>query len=236
MASSGKEQLLAEVEDVLRTMPSRATIRDPENAAWFGRALAAIERWNSGKGILIAAPYVKDVMDGNMLISGKALHGLTVLIHQAHHDLLAQVPGAGSIAVPRGMVFDYFDEVRKVIQLAKQDLFFVDPYLDADFVSRYLPHAGKGVVVRLLAREKLITLLPAVEAFSQQAGNKIEVRSSKDFHDRYVLIDNASCYQSGASFKDGAKSAPTTVTQIIDAFEAVSKTYEELWKLAKVER
>jgi hypothetical protein len=50
------------------------------------------------------------------------------------------------------MVFDYFDEIRKIIQLAKRDLLFVDPYLDADFVSRSLPHVGSGVAIRLLAR------------------------------------------------------------------------------------
>jgi hypothetical protein len=38
------------------------------------------------------------------------------------------------------MVFDYFDEIRKIIELAKQDLFFIDPYLDSEFVSRYLSH------------------------------------------------------------------------------------------------
>jgi hypothetical protein len=39
----------------------------------------------------------------------------------------------------QGLVFDYFDGIRKQIELAKTELFFVDPYLDSDFVSRYLP-------------------------------------------------------------------------------------------------
>jgi hypothetical protein len=38
------EQLLAEIEDLIRTMPDRATIRHelPENFAWFGRAAALV--------------------------------------------------------------------------------------------------------------------------------------------------------------------------------------------------
>jgi len=103
-------------------------------------------------------------------------------------------------------------------------------------VSRYLPHVAAGVAIRLLAREKLTTLLPAVDAFGKQAGRRIEVRSAAGFHDRYLLVDGTSCYQSGASFKDGAKSAPTTVTQIIDAFAGVSKTYEDIWVGAAVQR
>lgn len=134
-----------------------------------------------------------------------------------------------SVNLATGLVFDYFDEVRKVVELAKSDIFFVDPYLDADFVARFLPMVAQGTTVRLLGREKLPSLIPAATLFQQQSGIKIEVRSASGFHDRYLFIDQAVCYQSGASFKDGAKKAPTTLTQITDAFQAVLNTYESLW-------
>ena len=51
-----------------------------------------------------------------------------------------------------------------------------------------------------------------------------------------MIVDQAACYQSGASFKDGAKKAPTTLTQITDAFPVVLQIYEDLWSQAKVER
>jgi hypothetical protein len=137
--------------------------------------------------------------------------------------------GPLTIAVDQGGVFDYFDEVRKVIESAKSDLLFVDPYLDAEFVSRYLPHVSQDVTVRLLARERLPTLLPAVAMLRQQAGLTVAVRSATGFHDRYVFVDRAACYQSGASFKDGAKKAPTTLTPIVDAFSAVLSMYEQTW-------
>ena len=129
-------------------------------------------------------------------------------------------------------MFDYFDEVRKIIAEAKSDLLFVDPYLDGEFVSRYLGQVGSGVSVRLLARERLPSLKPAVEAFAKQTSLSIEVRSAPNFHDRYIFVDRMACCQSGASFKDGAKNAPTTITQITDAFTAVRKTYEDLWSSA----
>jgi hypothetical protein len=71
-----------------------------------------------------------------------------------------------------------------------------------------------------------------VELLQQQNGLAIEVRSAGGFHDRYVFVDRLSCYQSGASFKDGAKKAPTTLTQIVDAFDAMQATYQELWDKA----
>lgn len=166
-------------------------------------------------------------------------HGFTkllTLLHQAQNDLRLETLGPVNIAVPRKMVFEYFDEIRKIIELARQDLLFVDPYLDAEFVSRYLPNVAASVTTRLLAREKLGTLLPAVDVFARQTGATVEIRSAPNFHDRYVFVDRVSCYQSGSSFKDGAKSAPTTLTQITDAFAALLKTYEDIWNQAKVER
>ena len=133
-----------------------------------------------------------------------------------------------------GSIFDYFDEVRKAIEAAKVDLLFVDPYLDAEFISRYMPHVSDGVTVRLLAREKMPSLLAAVPLHRQQSDLSIEVRSAGTFHDRYVFVDRATCFHSGASFKDGAKKAPTTLTQVVDAFPAVLGTYEQLWSIGTV--
>ena len=232
-----KEQLLAEIEDLLRTMPPRATLRNEteENFAWLGRVSAVIENWDFPKSILLHT-YLNQFhgMDPPVLRDG--FRKLMTLLYQARHDLRMETLGPTNVAVPQGMVFDYFDEIRKIIELAKQDILFVDPYLDAEFVSRYLPHVSTGVTVRLLAREKLATLLPAVDTFARQFGTSIGVRSALDFHDRYIFVDRAACYQSGASFKDGAKKAPTTLTQITDAFGPVLQTYEDLWNRANVER
>ncbi len=161
---------------------------------------------------------------------------LMMLLHQARNDLRMKSIGSVNIAVGAGGVFDYFDEIRRVIEGATTDVFFIDPYLDAEFVSRYLAHVPDGASIRLLAREKLKTLVPAVDVFVQQHNANISVKSSSGFHDRYVFVDNSECYQSGASFKDGAKNSPTTLTQIKDAFQAIRDTYEDLWSKGNVER
>jgi hypothetical protein len=63
----------------------------------------------------------------------------------------------------------------------------------------------------------------------------VELRTTSGLHERYIFVDRATCYHSGASFKDGARSAPTTISQIIDAFDAMAKTYEALWNGGKIE-
>ncbi|MCK9382433.1 MAG: hypothetical protein M0P95_15390 [Sulfuritalea sp.] len=224
-------QLLAEIEDVLRTMPPGHTFGDdtPDHFAWLGRALAVMNSWNPIKGTVLFEGHIAK-MNSRMSQDVEAgVKGVLTMLHQARHDLRLQTVGPLSVSLENGAVFDYFDEVRKAIESAKADLFFIDPYLEAEFVSRYLPHVGQGVAVRLLARERMPSLLSAVALLRQQNGGAIEVRSAAGFHDRYVIVDRVACYHSGASFKDGAKKAPTTLTQIVDAFPAVLSTYEALW-------
>jgi len=231
------EELLGEVEDILRTMPPRETLRHPtdQNFAWLGRVAAFVEAWNGAKSIPLTAA-MNDFHGQSAREAQEGLRKVLTLLHQARQDLRMKTVGPVNAAIGHGQVFDYFDELRKIIEPATRDLFFVDPYLDAEFISRYLPHVRGGVQIRLLSRERIATLLPAVEQFAKQTGGSIAVRSSAGFHDRYVIVDGNACYQSGASFKDGAKAVPTTLTQITDAFAAVQKTYEDLWASGKVER
>jgi hypothetical protein len=230
------EDLLAEVEDILRTMPPRATLRldTPENLSWLGRVVAIIARWNPAQGVSARA-YLAQFHGTGATDVERGYRGLMNLLNEARGDLRMTTLGPVNTAIGHGLVFDYFDEIRAQITLAKADLLFVDPYLDADFVSRYLPHVPSGVSIRLLARERLNTLVPAAQLFAQQNKAGIQVRSAPNFHDRYMIVDGATCFQSGASFKDGGRTAPTTITQITDAFNAVRQTYEDLWQRAKPE-
>lgn len=224
------EELLAEIEDLLRTAPARDARKDTDEAyGWIGRVSAVLKAWNrietTGLSLSIGkfqSVYRQQAYEG---------YGeLMTRLQEARFDLRMKSVGPLSVAIDTGRVFDYFDEMRRIIETATTDIFFVDPYLDAEFVSRYLVHIRDRTRIRLLAREKLTTLLPAVHAFSQQHSNPISVRSNQGFHDRYVIVDGKSCYQSGASFKDGAKSSPTTLTQITDAFPAIRDTYEQAWQ------
>jgi hypothetical protein len=230
-----QEQLLAEIEDLLRTLPPRQQIAhdSPEILSWLGRASAVLQAWDPIQGLV--GPYLGQMRHYHSVQIDQGYKALVTVLHQARYDLRMKTVGPLSVAIPHGGFFDYFDEIRKVIEGARQDLLFVDPYLDAEFASRYLAHIAKGVSIRLLAREKLKTLVPAVEAFAKQAQQKVEVRSANAFHDRYVFVDNVACYQSGASFKDGAKTAPTTLTQITDAYAAIRQTYDDLWRTGNVE-
>jgi hypothetical protein len=233
-----KEHLLAEVEDLLRTAPDRKDFNPwtDESGAWIGRASAILNRWKPSHSLTIQSARDATV-SVDFLLSNKNLDGysrLLAMLREARADLRLDV-GPLSVLVQPGQVFDYFDELRKVIEPARSDIFFVDPYLDAEFVSRYLPFVAMGTGVRLLGNQRMTTLVPAASAFAKQSGLGIQVRSSSTLHDRYLFVDRIACYVSGASFKDGAKKSPVVLTQIMDAFQATWDTYDAIWAKSKVE-
>lgn len=227
------QQLLAEIEDIIRTRPSRATLRHEksENLIWFGRATAAIAQWNSMKGIS-AQSYSEGFFSSNMAhVAGSNLPKFEMLLYQAQHDLRMRTIGPANIAIGQGEVFRYFDALRGLVEMAASDLLFVDRYMGPDFISTYMALVKPGVTVRLLSREKIAALVAAASKFSKQHGTPIEIRESRNFHDRWLFVDKTQCYLSGASFKDGGKQDATTLTQHVDIFPAVRAHHEQLWQV-----
>ena len=235
IARSQTERLLSEVDEILRAAPTIYEFAldsgSDEHLAWLGRAAAAIKRWNSVAQAATASVALMNVPSERLDICRKTLATFKILLQQEKSDLRMELGHSSSVVVAGGCVFEYFDALRKVIETAKDEVFFVDPYLDVDFVSRYLPHVAAGVSIRLLSSsKKRATLLPAVEAFAQQFGGPINVRVSDGLHDRYLFIDRTTCHLSGASFKDGAKNSPAILAQITDPFQAMWDTYEQQWE------
>lgn len=223
-------QLLAEIEDAIRTAPPQLTLHlvEAEALAWLGRSATLIRRWDSTKGILFDSQ-VRQLHAGRNFDPAPSVAGIFTALHEARHDLRLSAVGPLSVAVSRGNVFDYFDEVRKIIGSAQKEIFFIDPFLDSEFVSRFLPLVPAEIHVRLLSKKGVSSLLPSVKLMCEQYKNIVEVRSNSSLHDRYLFVDKKTGFQSGASFKDGARFAPTTLTEISDAFIPVLAIYEKLW-------
>ncbi|GAB5505975.1 MAG: hypothetical protein Rhirs2KO_11380 [Rhizobiaceae bacterium] len=226
-------QLLAEVEDIIRTAPPQPNWgdSDPEIVEWLGRVEATFMDMEIAlSSAMIAA--IRTVNSFTMRDRNMAELQISRLLQTARWRLRQKTGGPTAIAVDSGMVFDYFAGVSKVLQTARQDVLFVDPYLDGEVVERYLPSVTAGANIRMLGRERIPSLVAAAGPFARQHGLAVEVRSAPGFHDRYLFIDRQQCLQSGASFKDGARRSPTTLTEITDAFSAVWDTYDRIWQSA----
>jgi hypothetical protein len=228
-------QLLAELEDCIRTMPPRERLNwdSDEISVWFGRATAIITRWDKIKAAALFRGYIDQIRDPFGNSSGNGINSMLSMLHEARFDLRMRV-GPLSVAVDAGRPFEYFETIREVIAGAQADLLFVDRHLEGEFVSRYLMQAAQSVAIRLLTRDRVKQLVPAVALFRDQEQRSVEVRSHPDIHDRFVFVDRQLCYFSGASFKDGGRQSPALFSQIISC-DAFIRQYEEMWVAATVE-
>ncbi|MCX6602100.1 MAG: hypothetical protein NTV52_00700 [Acidobacteria bacterium] len=204
---------------------------------WLGRATAVMQLWNPAQALSL----VVSVPKANSFREYERIEGfreIRILLRAARHNLRLRTSGPLNRPIGEGRVFEYFDEFRKLIAGAASEVFFVDPYLDAEFVSTYLTQVRGGVLIRLLTSPKtsrLNSVLPAIKLYQAEHGNSVEVRSSPALHDRYLFIDSAEVYHSGASFKDGGKKSGTVISQIVDAFPVMWQNYSDLWTSAKIE-
>lgn len=98
--------------------------------------------------------------------------------------------------------FDASFEVLQLIEKAKSQIILIDGYVDSTTLKLLSSKQAK-VEIRVLTDPKAISqsFEVLVEKFNQQYSG-LEIKTSKSFHDRFLIIDNIHFYQIGASLKD----------------------------------
>lgn len=111
---------------------------------------------------------------------------------------------------PPNSTYDAYVSIRQTLGAAKTDLTIVDAYLGKSLLATLSAVAPATLSVRLLTVLKNLKPDFAVElaAFRRQyPGIAVEVRTSADFHDRFIVVDNARFFHVGASIKDAGARA-----------------------------
>jgi len=101
----------------------------------------------------------------------------------------------------KGQYFDAVYQLNKIISVAKTEIDIVDNYIDIDLLA-FLKSAQQNISIKILTSNYNINnLKQALRSFQQQYSN-IEIKETNSYHDRFIIIDNASFYHFGASLKD----------------------------------
>src|SRR6266487_6903078 len=89
-----EQQLLAEVEDILRTMPARETLGNDndEVMAWIGRASALIHAWSSSRAIFFDS-HVRGLGSPMSVVFYEGARGVLTMLNEARHDLRLKTVG-----------------------------------------------------------------------------------------------------------------------------------------------
>jgi hypothetical protein len=110
------------------------------------------------------------------------------------------------VYLPAGSQHDAYVELRKIVQLAKQDMLIVDNYVD-ETLWELLTNLDPTVKLRILTDQMKKDFRLEARKFSAQHGNAVEVRTTSKYHDRFIVADSQRCWHIGASIKDAGNKA-----------------------------
>lgn len=135
---------------------------------------------------------------------------------------------------PKGATHDAYVEIKKVLNLATMTISIIDPYLDGTIFQML-----KTIQQSLMSVNVLSAKLPpdftleASKFKSQHPPISLEIRRTKEFHDRFIIIDNKTCFHIGASIKDAGGKA-FMISQIEDKknIDALLLQHQQSWASA----
>ena len=102
-----------------------------------------------------------------------------------------------------GQIYDAFSLMVKIVEKAEKELILIDNYVDVNTLN-ILSKKKDGVNVLIVTSGNGNLTDKDVAKFNSQYP-KLAVKISKDFHDRFFIIDRNEVYHIGASIKDAGK-------------------------------
>jgi hypothetical protein len=102
----------------------------------------------------------------------------------------------------KGTPFDAIVVFLEVIKSAKESIILIDNYIN-DKTLKLLTEIGKSISILIITHPKSLTASFNIllESFNKHY-RTINIRTTLEFHDRFIIIDNKEYYNLGASIKD----------------------------------
>lgn len=137
----------------------------------------------------------------------------------------------GSAYAP-GDIYRFFADLKAIINAAEREILIVDPYFNGEAFDAYLSTAHTGLLIRILADRYSKDIHGYVEKHKAQYQTNIDLRSSKELHDRLVFVDTDQCWIMGGSVKDAGKKATYLIPVIPPIAKAKNDIYSQIWARA----
>ena len=102
-----------------------------------------------------------------------------------------------------GQIYDAFSFIVGLVQKAKKEIILIDNYVDVHTLN-ILCKKDKGVDIIVATAGKGSLSTKDITKFNAQYP-KLLVKTTTDFHDRFLIIDKTEVYHIGASIKDAGK-------------------------------
>lgn len=129
----------------------------------------------------------------------------------------------------KGKEFDFFTDLKGITSKAQREVFIVDTYFDASAFLAYFSAADNDLSVRILCGKPAADLSMCISKYESQTNAKVEVRKTREAHDRLIFIDSNDCWIVGASIKDAGKKPTYLIPFVPQLTEKKLSIYEKIW-------
>lgn len=102
-----------------------------------------------------------------------------------------------------GQIYDVFSLIVSLIQKAEKEITLIDGYVDVGTLN-LLSKKNENVSVTIYTQKRIRFTKMDAENFNVQYPT-LEVKYTKAFHDRFLILDRETAYHVGASLKDARK-------------------------------
>lgn len=118
-------------------------------------------------------------------------------------DYIAQHQESNQKIFFDGQIFDAFSLLAEIVSQANKSIILIDGYVDIGTLN-ILSKKKKAVDVCIYTFSNTKLSAQDITNFNAQYP-KLEVRYTRAFHDRFLILDNTKVYHIGASLKDAGK-------------------------------
>ena len=122
-----------------------------------------------------------------------------------------------------GQIYDAYAFTNDLLKSAKKDIVLVDNYIDDTVLTLFSKYEKLHFTIVSKSINKQSKL--DISKYNQQYNN-LTIKTSNNFHDRFLLIDNKESYHLGASLKDLGKKVFGFSKMDISLFEIMKKLEE----------
>lgn len=203
--TGGKCEAEVEIKEVKKSW-SKSIIGKPYNSAYSTRAKGRVH--SSGRGITCLTE-----------------EGISYV-----QDLMGEVPTfATTLLVFRQGNAHSFDKfLRGVLKKAAQNVFIADTYVSGALFDTLLGEIPDDVSIQFVYGSDVGGFVARATRFAKQY-KKFEAKESKQFHDRFLIIDGKG-YISGPSLKDAADKKPATLVVLGESdSKKLTDLFTDLW-------
>ncbi|OGT03913.1 MAG: hypothetical protein A2Z65_11420 [Gallionellales bacterium RIFCSPLOWO2_02_58_13] len=151
-------------------------------------------------------------------------------------ELVVKAADVREVFFPKGSPWDAHVVLQELFAEATHELTIVDAYADTTIFQMLSARSVAGLTVRILCAKYAPAVAAEAARFeAQHPGVAIKIRQSRDFHDRFIVIDGSACVHVGSSLKDAGRTA-CMISRVEDALTrtALLKALADAWAGATV--